>query len=119
LVIGVLNAIVGTYGSFSMYNSLISSIYKIEGGSVSEAAQAENENGDHWNGEISSILTSRLDYANNFCANFFGVFCCSCCTNRWDCSRQCALRRARHEESVKRLSKELDLLDFIKFMRQT
>jgi hypothetical protein len=38
LVIGVLNAIVGTYGSFSMYNSLISSIYKIEGDTASESA---------------------------------------------------------------------------------
>jgi hypothetical protein len=92
----------GAYGTFSMYNSLISSIYKIESKLESEAAKAEHE--DSWSTEVKQILTSRVDYANNFCANMFGMFCCHCCVKNWQCSRNCALRRARHDASVEKLS---------------
>ena len=83
---GILNAVLGTYGLFSMYNSLLMSTYKIEGDVKSEAGLAESENGT-WADEINNQLTSRKSYVNSFCANVFGMCCCTCCSKRWECSR--------------------------------
>ena len=115
MTLRLLKAIMGSYGMFAMYNTILSNTYE----SQKENTVSRSDKEKNWTDKINRQLMDRENVYMNYATFCFGKCCLSVCTDNCDCAHKCKRRSKTHVDSANKLGKELDLLDFIRFRRIT
>jgi len=112
LLFTLLNLLIGGFAKFKANNVLANEIY------MAERDDADEPDGDaEVKGEVAKQLKQRQNYENGYFVALAGGFCCSPCTDRWACARDCKKKKKEADLAESRIIKEMDIIDFIRSKR--
>jgi len=112
LVMTVLGIAIGGYHAFNVETVMIANIYNIEDDRTVGPVPDKN-----WREVVEDSLGKRKQYEYSWFNSCGALFVCMCCENTFDCCKGCNKQKKRHEKTVLKLKKEMDLVNFIRNQR--
>jgi hypothetical protein len=112
LVMTVLGIAIGGYHAFNVETVMISNIYNTE-----YDRQTGPSNDKNWREVIEDSLVKRKEYTYSWFDSMGALFVCMCCERNCNCAKGCNKRSKRHDKTVLKLKKEMDLVNFIRNQR--
>ena len=108
----VLGIAIGGYHAFNVESVMITNIYNSENDRQTGPSKDKN-----WREILEESLKKRSQYNYSWFDSMGSLFVCMCCERNCACAKGCNSRRKKHEKTVLKLNKEMDLVNFIRNQR--